>query len=119
MRWASKSGSSVYTPPEWHPSSHRRRRPQPSRRMMRGFWKLETTLVSHGACVCTDATLILGPALEAYDKDRQSEGYPYLGYFVESGQTKVSAIRSDGVIGVIIHGAGGVRKYFSRIFLGV
>ncbi|KAG2103429.1 uncharacterized protein F5147DRAFT_838538 [Suillus discolor] len=87
-----------------------------------------------------DATLILG-ALEAYDKsvvrsavilpspasvtpvaspdlvlfDR--EGYAYSAYLVEAGQTKVFVIRPDGVIGAIVHGAEGVKKYFSNIFL--
>ncbi|KAG2051896.1 FAD/NAD(P)-binding domain-containing protein [Suillus hirtellus] len=87
-----------------------------------------------------DATPILG-ALEAYDKsvvrsavvlpssasvtpvaspdlvlvDR--EGYAYSAYLVEAGQTKVFVIRPDGVIGAIVHGTEGVKKYFSKIFL--
>ncbi|KAG1892972.1 FAD binding domain-containing protein [Suillus fuscotomentosus] len=87
-----------------------------------------------------DATSILG-ALEAYDKsvvrsavvlpssasvtpvpspdlvlvDR--EGYAYSAYLVEAGQTKVFVIRPDGVIGAIVHGTEGVKKYFSKIFL--
>ncbi|KAG1870118.1 FAD binding domain-containing protein [Suillus subalutaceus] len=89
----------------------------------------------------TDATPILG-ALEAYDKsvvrsavvlpssasvtpaaspadlvlvDR--EGYAYSAYLVEADQTKVFVIRPDGVVGGIVHGAEGVKKYFSKIFL--
>ncbi|KAG2035873.1 FAD binding domain-containing protein, partial [Suillus americanus] len=89
----------------------------------------------------TDATQILG-ALEAYDKsvvrsavvlpsstpvtpvaspadlvlvDR--EGYAYSAYLMEAGQTKVFVIRPDGVVGAIVHGAEGVKKYFSKIFL--
>ncbi|KAG1791973.1 FAD binding domain-containing protein [Suillus plorans] len=87
-----------------------------------------------------DATPILG-ALEAYDKsvvrsavvlpssasvmpvtsphlvlvDR--DGYAYSAYLVEAGQTKVFVIRPDGVIGAIVHGTEGVKKYFSKIFL--
>ncbi|KAG2103433.1 FAD binding domain-containing protein [Suillus discolor] len=87
-----------------------------------------------------DATPILG-ALEAYDKrvvqsavvlpssasvtpvacpdlvliDR--EGYAHSAYLVEAGQTKVFVMRPDGVIGAIVHGAEGVKKYFSKIFL--
>ncbi|KAG2158751.1 FAD binding domain-containing protein [Suillus bovinus] len=87
-----------------------------------------------------DATPILG-ALETYDKsivrsavvlpssasvmpvvspdlvlvDR--EGHAYSAYLVEAGQTKVFVIRPDGVIGAIVHGAGGVKKYFSKILL--
>ncbi|KAG2103426.1 FAD binding domain-containing protein [Suillus discolor] len=87
-----------------------------------------------------DATPILG-ALEAYDKsvvrsavvlpssasvtpvtspdlilvDR--DGYAYSAYLVEAGQMKVFVIRPDGVIGAIVHGAEGVKKYFSKIFL--
>ncbi|KAG2035884.1 FAD binding domain-containing protein [Suillus americanus] len=89
----------------------------------------------------TDATQILG-ALEAYDKsvvrsavvlpsstpvtpvaspadlvlvDRES--YAYSAYLMEAGQTKVFVIRPDGVVGAIVHGAEGVKKYFSKIFL--
>ncbi|KAG1793055.1 FAD binding domain-containing protein [Suillus plorans] len=88
----------------------------------------------------TDATPILG-ALEAYDKsvvrsavvlpssasvtpvtspdlvlvDR--DGYAYSTYLVEAGQMKVFVIRPDGVIGAIVHGAEGVKRYFSNIFL--
>ncbi|KAG1765807.1 hypothetical protein EDD22DRAFT_734174, partial [Suillus occidentalis] len=45
------------------------------------------------------------------------QGHAYSVYRVEAGQTKVFfVIRLDGVIGVIIHGAEGVKRYFSRIF---
>jgi hypothetical protein len=90
-----------------------------------------------------DASPILG-ALEVYDKgvvrsavvlpssasvthvataadlvlvDR--EGYAYSAYLMEAGQTKVFVIRPDGVIGAIVHGGEGVKKYFSKIFLDV
>ncbi|KAG1812529.1 FAD binding domain-containing protein [Suillus subaureus] len=88
-----------------------------------------------------DATPILG-ALEAYDTSVvrsavvlpssalvtsiaspadlvlvDQEGHAYSAYLVESGQTKVFVIRPDGVVGAIVHGAKGVRKYFSRILL--
>ncbi|KAG2033493.1 hypothetical protein BDR03DRAFT_984975 [Suillus americanus] len=88
-----------------------------------------------------DATLILG-ALEPYDKSAirsavilpssasvmsvassadlvlvDQESHAYSAYLVEAGQTKVFVIRPDGVIGAIVHGAEGVRKYFSKIFL--
>ncbi|KAG2071729.1 hypothetical protein BDR04DRAFT_1097681 [Suillus decipiens] len=45
------------------------------------------------------------------------EGYAYSAYLVEAGQAKVFVIRPDGVIGAIVHGAEGVKKYFSKIFL--
>ncbi|KAG1856177.1 FAD binding domain-containing protein [Suillus tomentosus] len=45
------------------------------------------------------------------------EGYAYSAYLVEAGQTKVFVIRPDGVIGAIVHGTEGVKKYFSKIFL--
>ncbi|KAG1734178.1 FAD binding domain-containing protein [Suillus lakei] len=45
------------------------------------------------------------------------EGYAYSAYLMEAGQTKVFVIRPDGVIGAIVHGAEGVKKYFSKIFL--
>ncbi|KAG1812522.1 FAD binding domain-containing protein [Suillus subaureus] len=45
------------------------------------------------------------------------EGHAYSAYLVESDQTKVFVIRPDGVVGAIVHGAEGVKKYFSGIFL--
>jgi len=45
------------------------------------------------------------------------EDYAYSAYLMEAGQTKVFVIRPDGGIGAIVHGAGGVKKYFSKIFL--
>ncbi|KAG2113850.1 FAD binding domain-containing protein [Suillus discolor] len=47
------------------------------------------------------------------------EGHGYLAYLVEAGQTRVFVIRPDGVIGAIVHGAEGMKEYFSRIFLDV
>ncbi|KAG2140304.1 FAD binding domain-containing protein [Suillus cothurnatus] len=47
------------------------------------------------------------------------EGHAYSAYLVEAGQTKVFVIWPDGVVGAIVHGAEGVKKYFSGIFLGV
>ncbi|KAG0702989.1 FAD binding domain-containing protein [Suillus ampliporus] len=44
------------------------------------------------------------------------EGYAHSAYLVEPNQTKVFVIRPDGVIGAIVHGAEGVKKYFSTIF---
>ncbi|KAG2339392.1 hypothetical protein BDR05DRAFT_992038 [Suillus weaverae] len=89
----------------------------------------------------TDATPILG-ALEAYDTSIKrsavvlpssasatsvaspadlvlvdQEGHAYSAYLVEAGQTKVFVIRPDGVVGAIVRGAEGVKKYFSGIFL--
>ncbi|KAG2118485.1 FAD binding domain-containing protein [Suillus clintonianus] len=45
------------------------------------------------------------------------EGHAYSAYLMEVGQTKVFVIRPDGVVGAIVHGAEGVKKYFSNIFL--
>ncbi|KAG1745464.1 FAD binding domain-containing protein [Suillus paluster] len=45
------------------------------------------------------------------------EGHAHSAYLVEANQTKVFVIRPDGVIGAIVHGAEGVKKYFSKIFL--
>ncbi|KAG1777061.1 hypothetical protein EV702DRAFT_1105381, partial [Suillus placidus] len=84
-----------------------------------------------------DATPILG-ALEAYDTSVvrsavvlpssasatsvaspadlvlvDQEGHAYSAYLVEAGQTKVFVIRPDGVVGAIVRGAEGVKKYFS------
>ncbi|KAG0704756.1 FAD binding domain-containing protein [Suillus ampliporus] len=47
------------------------------------------------------------------------EGYAYSAYLVEANQTKVFVIRPDGVIGAIVHGVEGMKKYFSKIFLDV
>ncbi|KAG2052916.1 hypothetical protein BDR06DRAFT_1021729 [Suillus hirtellus] len=47
------------------------------------------------------------------------EGHGYSAYLVEAGQTRVFVIRPDGVIGAIVHGTEGVKKYFSGIFLDV
>ncbi|KAG1864433.1 FAD binding domain-containing protein [Suillus subluteus] len=90
-----------------------------------------------------DATLILS-ALQAYDTSVirsavilpssasvtsvassadlvlvDQENHAYSAYLVEAGQTKVFVIRPDGVVGAIVHGAEGVKKYFSGIFLNV
>ncbi|KAG2128829.1 FAD binding domain-containing protein [Suillus cothurnatus] len=89
------------------------------------------------------ATTILG-ALEAYDKSVvrsavvlpssaadvtvaspadlvlvDQEGHAYSAYLVEAAQTRVFVIRPDGVVGAIVHGVEGMKKYFSGIFLGV
>ncbi|KAJ8597131.1 hypothetical protein M405DRAFT_804318 [Rhizopogon salebrosus TDB-379] len=45
------------------------------------------------------------------------EGHAYAAYLVEATQTKVFVIRPDGVIGAIVHGAEGVKRYFSKIFV--
>lgn len=97
-----------------------------------------TTLVF--APSLADATAILG-ALEACDKSVvrsavvlpssasaapaaspvadllvDQKGHAYSAYLVEAGQTKVFVIRPDGVVGAIVRGAEGVKKYFSGIF---
>jgi hypothetical protein len=43
--------------------------------------------------------------------------HAYSAYLVEASQIKVFVIRPDGVIGAIVHGADGVKKYFSKIFV--
>ena len=43
--------------------------------------------------------------------------HAYSAYLVEASQTKVFVIRPDGVIGAIVHGADGVKNYFSKIFV--
>ncbi|KAG1742105.1 FAD binding domain-containing protein [Suillus lakei] len=90
-----------------------------------------------------DAALILG-ALEACDKRVvrtivvlpssapvtpvaspadlvlvDQESYAYSAYLVEANQMKVFVIRPDGVIGAVVRGAEGVKKYLSKIFLEV
>ncbi|OAX33194.1 hypothetical protein K503DRAFT_869695 [Rhizopogon vinicolor AM-OR11-026] len=46
-------------------------------------------------------------------------GHAYSAYLVETRQIKVFVIRPDGVVGAIAHGAEGVNKYFSKIFVDV
>jgi hypothetical protein len=87
-----------------------------------------------------DATPVLG-ALDSYEKSAvrsavvlpssasvtsvaspadlvfvDQKGHAYSAYLVEAGQTKVFVIRPDGVVGAIVRGAEGVKKYFSGIF---
>jgi hypothetical protein len=45
------------------------------------------------------------------------EGNAYSAYFVEASETKVFVIRPDGVVGAIVRGAEGVKKFLSKIFL--
>jgi hypothetical protein len=59
------------------------------------------------------ATHVVSPAdLVLLDQ----EGHAYSAYIVEADQTKVFVIRPDGVIGAIVHGAEGTKKYFSKIY---
>ncbi|KAG0708275.1 FAD binding domain-containing protein [Suillus ampliporus] len=51
------------------------------------------------ASPCADVVL--------FDQD----GHAHSAYLVEANQTKVFVIRPDGVIGAIVHGAEGVKKY--------
>ncbi|KAG1877191.1 hypothetical protein F4604DRAFT_664673 [Suillus subluteus] len=64
----------------------------------------------------TPMTCIAFPAdLVLVDQD----GHAYSASLVDSGQTKAFMIRPAGVIGVIVHGAEGVKIYFSRFLLDV
>jgi len=47
------------------------------------------------------------------------EGHAHSAYLLETTQTKVFVIRPDGVIGAIVRGAEGVKKYFSKILWGI
>ncbi|KAG2043498.1 FAD binding domain-containing protein, partial [Suillus americanus] len=116
-------------------------RAEPDRTTLFGLYRPWYHTVVVFAPSLIDATPILG-ALEAYDRsvvrsavvlpssasvtpvaspadlvlvDR--EGYAYSAYLMEADQTKVFVIRPDGVVGAIVHGAKGVKKYFSKIFL--
>ncbi|KAG1894030.1 uncharacterized protein F5891DRAFT_1256603 [Suillus fuscotomentosus] len=75
-----------------------------------------------------DATLILG-ALETYNKIMSvvspadlvlidQEGHAYSAYLMEAGQTKVFVIRPDRVVGALVHGTEGVKKYSSGKYIG-
>ncbi|CCL99757.1 uncharacterized protein FIBRA_01779 [Fibroporia radiculosa] len=44
------------------------------------------------------------------------EGHARAGYAVEKGPMTVVVVRPDGVVGAIVLGAGGVQKYFEKIF---
>jgi hypothetical protein len=45
------------------------------------------------------------------------EGHAYAAYLGEASETKVFVIRPERVVGTIVRGAEGVKKYFSNIFL--
>ncbi|KAG0704757.1 FAD binding domain-containing protein [Suillus ampliporus] len=62
----------------------------------------------------TPVTPIASPCADVVLVDQ--EGYAYSAYLVEANQTKVFVIRPDGVVGAIVHGAEGVKRYFSKIF---
>jgi hypothetical protein len=77
-------------------------------------------LEAYGRSVVVSAVASLTPDASPVDLiliDQQ--GHADSTYLVEAGQMKVFfVIRPDGpVIGAIIHGAEGVRKYFSRIWM--
>ncbi|EGN99603.1 hypothetical protein SERLA73DRAFT_72407 [Serpula lacrymans var. lacrymans S7.3] len=44
------------------------------------------------------------------------DGHAYKGYLVNEGETKVVAVRPDGVVGAIVRGAEGMVKYFGGVF---
>jgi len=46
-----------------------------------------------------------------------SQGYAYRAYLAAEGGTRVVVVRPDGVVGAIVHGAEGVKRYFSNIFV--
>ncbi|OJA21376.1 hypothetical protein AZE42_07309 [Rhizopogon vesiculosus] len=69
-----------------------------------------------------EATSVLG-ALESCDKSvirsaviLPSGGHTYSAYLVEASQIKIFVIMSDGAI---VHDAEGVKRYFSKIFVGM
>lgn len=43
-------------------------------------------------------------------------GHAYRGYVIENDEIRVVAIRPDGVVGAIVRGAEGLRRYFDGIF---
>ncbi|KAH7912298.1 hypothetical protein BJ138DRAFT_1178955 [Hygrophoropsis aurantiaca] len=43
-------------------------------------------------------------------------GYAYGGYLVKNGETRVVIVRPDGVVGAIVAGEHGVKKYFDLVF---
>ncbi|EIW77934.1 monooxygenase [Coniophora puteana RWD-64-598 SS2] len=45
-----------------------------------------------------------------------NEGHAYSEYQVEKGETRVVVVRPDGVIGATVKDAGGVKRYFEKIF---
>jgi hypothetical protein len=73
--------------------------------------------VVRSAVVLPSSASVTHVASPAVDLLVDQEGHAYSAYLVEAGQTKVFVIRPDGVVGAIVHGAEGVKKYFSKIFL--
>ncbi|KAI6105245.1 hypothetical protein EDD16DRAFT_1747722 [Pisolithus croceorrhizus] len=43
-------------------------------------------------------------------------GHAYRGYVIENDEVKVVAVRPDGVVGAIVHGAEGLGRYFDGVF---
>lgn len=74
--------------------------------------------------VVQSADILPSSALAAHivslaDLVLDQEGHAYSVYHAEAGRTKVFAIRPDGVIGAIVRGVEAMKKYFSRIFVGM
>ncbi|KAF9239162.1 FAD binding domain-containing protein [Melanogaster broomeanus] len=44
-------------------------------------------------------------------------GHAYRGYLAAKGERRVVAVRPDGVVGAMVHGAEGVTAYFEKIFV--
>ncbi|KAG1901776.1 FAD binding domain-containing protein [Suillus fuscotomentosus] len=77
------------------------------------------TSVVRSAVVLPSSTSVTSVASPADLVFVDQEGHGYSAYLVEAGQMRVFVIRPDGVIGAIVHGTEGVKKYFSGIFLDV
>jgi hypothetical protein len=73
--------------------------------------------VVRSAVVLPSSASVTPAASPAADLLVDQKGHAYSAYLAEAGQTKVFVIRPDGVIGAIVHGAEGVKKYFLKIFL--
>ncbi|KAG1799865.1 FAD binding domain-containing protein [Suillus plorans] len=84
-----------------------------------GALEVYDTSVVRSAVVLPSSASVTSVASPADLVFVDQEGHGYSAYLVEVGQTRVFVIRPDGVIGAIVHGTEGVKKYFSGIFLNV
>ncbi|KAG1870457.1 FAD binding domain-containing protein [Suillus tomentosus] len=84
-----------------------------------GALEVYDTSVVRSAVVLPSSASVTSVASPADLVFVDQEGHGYSAYLVEAGQMRVFVIRPDGVIGAIVHGTEGVKRYFSGIFLDV
>jgi len=65
--------------------------------------------------------VIVSNSTTAYDEGVSvvidQEGHAHRGYEVESGETIIMVVRPDGILGAVVYGVDGLRKYLEMIFI--